>query len=289
MSVKFSTDFTSKESRELFLIAEIGINHNGSLDIAKKLIDEASEAGFDAVKFQKRDVESCYTEEFLSKTRESPWGNTQRDQKMGLEFSEEDYEEINQYCSKRGILWTASPWDMKSVKFLDKYNLDFVKVPSAKITDIDLLKSVGERDWFIFLSTGMSTIEEIDKAVSILEKSKNGYQLMHCNSSYPMDDEDANMLMIKTLEERYGKPVGYSGHEKTLLKVCITAAAIGAKSIERHITLDRTMYGSDQAASIEVGALSTFVKTIRKIPNILGDGIKDITSKEQIIRNKLVG
>lgn len=287
MPAKFSTNFLDRECNKLFLIAEIGINHNGCLSNAFKLIESAAHAGFDAVKFQKRDIESCYSQEFLASFRDSPWGKTQKDQKEALEFSREEYIQISKFCEDLNILWTASPWDINSVEFLDSFNLPFVKIPSAKTMDREFVKSVSSRPWFIFVSTGMCTLEEIDQAVEILSQNDASFQLMHCVSTYPMDDSDANLRVIPLLQSRYGSTVGYSGHEKTLLKVCISAAALGAKSFERHITLDRTMYGSDQAASIEVGSLRQFVSTLRLIPEILGSGKKKITTNEAIIRSKL--
>ena len=271
----------------IYLIAEIGINHNGDLKIAKELIKRSKHAGFDAVKFQKRDLKSVYSQKYLESFRESPWGKTQRDQKKGLEFEKVEYDEINNYCKELNIDWSASAWDLKSQKFLQNYNLNFNKIASPMLTNIDLLELVSSEQRKTFISTGMSTIEEIDKAVEIFKKNKCPFELMHCNSTYPMNEEDANLRCITMLKDRYNCKVGYSGHESSLLKVCISAVVLGATSIERHITLDRAMYGSDQAASIEVDVLPNFCNAIRKIPQILGNGKKIVSEKEKVIKEKL--
>jgi len=273
----------------VFLIAEIGINHNGDLSIAKKLIDSAAQAGFDAVKFQKRNIEKVYTVEFLDSPRESPWGKTQRDQKKGLEFEKKEYDEINDYCKSKKILWTASAWDLDSQNFLRQYNLSFNKIASPMNTNYSLLKEVAKEKKKTFISTGMSTIEEIDKAVKIFEEKNCEYELMHCNSTYPMNDEDANLRCIETLKKRYKCNVGYSGHETSLIKVSLAAALLGATSIERHITLDRAMYGSDQAASISAEVLKNFVESIKSVEKLLGDGVKKVFDGELAARKKLKG
>lgn len=271
----------------LYLIAEIGINHNGSLDLAKQMISAAKRAGFDAVKFQKRTIDKVYTREFLDSPRESPWGTTQRDQKMGLEFSKEQYQDIDSYCKELGIGWSASAWDVDSQKFIREFDVPFNKVASAMLGHKPLLNEIASEKRKTFVSTGLSTLEEIDKVVEFFEKANCPYELMHCNSTYPMKDEDANLLCIPMLRQRYGCNVGYSGHETSLIKVCVAAAALGATSIERHITLDRAMYGSDQAASIETHALANFVESVRAIPSVLGTGVKEITPGEMPIRKKL--
>jgi len=271
----------------LFLIAEIGINHNGDMKIAEELIVKATNAGFDAVKFQKRTIDQVYTKEFLLGPRESPWGTTQRAQKEGLEFGLEEYKKIDSLCRNLGISWSASAWDLESQKFIQKFDLAFNKVASPMLGHKPLLKMIAKEGKRTFISTGMSTLEEIDEVVDLFRSENCAFELMHCNSTYPMAEEDANLLCIKTLMDRYGCNVGYSGHESSLLKVCITAVTLGATSIERHITLNRAMYGSDQAASIEVGSLANFVESIRKIPLIMGDGIKLLTDKEHAVRSKL--
>ena len=271
----------------LFLIAEIGINHNGDLDIAKQLIQEASDAGFDAVKFQKRSIDKVYTKEFLDGPRESPWGKTQRDQKMGLEFTEAQYIEIDNFCKKLKIAWSASAWDVDSQKFIQSFNVSFNKVASPMLGHKPLLKLIASEGKKTFVSTGMSTLQELDEVVDIFRHNNCEFELMHCNSTYPMKEEDANLNVISTLRKRYNCKVGYSGHESSLLKVCIAAVALGASSIERHITLDRAMYGSDQAASIQTNSLRAFVSTIRKIPHVLGNGEKSLTPGELSVREKL--
>lgn len=271
----------------LFLIAEIGINHNGSIEIAKKLIDDAVGAGFDAVKFQKRTIDKVYAQEFLDGPRESQWGTTQREQKEGLEFGKDEYEEIDRYCKEKGIAWTASAWDVDSQYFIRDFNVSFNKVASPMLGHKPLLRAIASEQKRTFISTGMATLEEIDEVVEMFRGANCPFELMHCNSTYPMKQEDANLLCIPMLKERYGCEVGYSGHESSLLKVCSAAVVLGATSIERHITLDRAMYGSDQAASIETHALRDFVSTIRKIPLLMGNGKKEISEAELIVRNKL--
>ena len=271
----------------LFLIAEIGINHNGDLGIAKQLIDAAADAGFDAVKFQKRTIDVVYTKEFLDGPRESPWGTTQRDQKEGLEFTAEDYAEIDRYCKNKKIQWTASAWDIDAQLFLQKFNCTFNKVASPMLGHIPLLKLIASEKKKTYISTGMSTLEEIDAVVEIFKSANCPFELMHCNSTYPMNEKDANLLCIPMLIQRYGVKVGYSGHESSLLKVCAAAVALGATSIERHVTLDRAMYGSDQAASIEANSLRNFAASVRAIPEILGSGIKMLSENESKTRDKL--
>ena len=271
----------------IFLIAEIGINHNGDISIAKLLINAASDAGFDAVKFQKRTVDKVYTKEYLDSSRESPWGTTQRDQKEGLEFSASEYKEIDSYCKERRIQWSASAWDIDAQIFLQQFNCTFNKVASPMLGHIPLLKLIASEKKRTFISTGMSTLEEIDEVVNIFNGASCPFELMHCNSTYPMQEEDANLRCIPMLKERYRCEVGYSGHESSLIKVCTTAVALGATSLERHITLDRAMYGSDQAASIEINALRNFVESVRAIPYVLGSGKKVLTEAEKKVREKL--
>lgn len=273
----------------VFIIGEIGINHNGSLKKAKELIDYCHEANLDAVKFQKRDIDTVYSKEFLDSPRESPWGKTQRDQKNGLEFGKDEYDEIDTYCKTLNISWSASAWDVKSLEFLDNYKLPFHKIASPMNTHIPFVTEVARRKIKTFISTGMSTFDEIKKIVDIFEKNNCPYELMHCNSSYPMNEADANLNRIKTLREYFGCNVGYSGHETSLLKICNAAVALGATSIERHITLDRAMYGSDQSSSVEVTGhtLQNFASVIRKIPTILGSHEIEITESEKPIREKL--
>lgn len=273
---------------KVFVCAEIGINHNGDLELAKKMIDVAFVAGCDAVKFQKRTIDQVYTREFLDSPRQSPWGDTQRAQKEGLEFSEADYDEIDRYCKEKRMDWFASAWDAEAQKFLRKYNLKYNKIASAMLTKYDLLEEAAKEKRYAFISTGMSYYEEVDKAVDIFKKHDCPFELMHTNSTYPMKDEDANLLVMDALRRKYHCKVGYSGHEEGTL-VSIAAVALGASSIERHITLDRTMYGSDQKASIEPYELCKLVKDIRIVEKALGNGDKVLTEAEFEIRKKLRG
>lgn len=271
-----------------FVTAEIGINHNGSIKIAKSLIDVAVVAGCDAVKFQKRTVDKVYTKEYLDGPRKSPWGETQRAQKEGLEFGKTEYDEIDAYCREKGIEWYASAWDIESQIFLKQYNLKYNKVASAMLTKDDLLEEIASEGRYTFIATGMSTIDEIDNAIGIFKRHNCPYELLHCNSTYPMPIEDANLNLIHTLSERYGCKVGYSGHEFGIL-VSECAVAAGATSIERHITLDRTMYGSDQKASVEPYELCELVRNIRLIERFMGDGKKILSPAEEETKKKLRG
>ncbi len=278
--------FTVRMNVSIFIIGEIGINHNGDLGIAKQLIDVAVRAGADAVKFQKRTVDLVYSKELLDSPRESPWGTTQREQKEGLEFGADEYGEIDSYCKEKGIQWFASAWDLESQKFLRQFNLKHNKVASAMIVYDDLLESIASEGKHTFISTGMSTVENVDRAVEIFKQAKCPFELMHCISTYPMEDEDANLRGIATLRDRYGCDVGYSGHEVGLA-VSYAAAALGVTSLERHITLDRAMYGSDQAASVEPNGFCQLVGAVRKIEAALGDGAIGVHPKEVPIANKL--
>tara|TARA_B100001057_G_scaffold337594_1_gene338363 strand:+ start:40 stop:870 length:831 start_codon:yes stop_codon:yes gene_type:complete len=270
----------------VFIIAEIGINHNGDMKICKQLIDLASMSGCDAVKFQKRDIESVYSKDLLDSQRESPWGNTQRQQKMGLEFNKEDYEEIDEYCKNKRISWFASAWDLKSQKFLRNFNCKYNKIASAMLVNEELLRMVSEEKKHTFISTGLSTMDDIEKAVKIFRDSDCSFELMHCVSTYPMKDEDANLKTILTLKEKFNCNVGYSGHESGLT-VSYAAVALGISSLERHITLDRAMYGSDQAASLAPPGIKKIVPEVRKIEKALGDGVKRVLEDEVVIAKKL--
>lgn len=271
-----------------FICAEIGINHNGDLKLAKKLIDTAVIAGCDSVKFQKRTVDKVYTKEYLDGPRESPWGTTQRAQKEGLEFGKEEYDQIDAYCREKGIEWYASAWDVDSQLFLQQYDLKYNKIASAMLTNDELLETVAREGRYTFIATGMSTYEEIDHAVEIFRRYNCPFELMHCNSTYPMESKDANLKLIRELAKRYQCQVGYSGHENgTLVSTCAVAA--GATSIERHITLDKTMYGSDQKASIEPYELCVLVKDIRETERIMGDGVKRLSEAEEEVKKKLRG
>ncbi|HBF36345.1 MAG TPA: N-acetylneuraminate synthase [Firmicutes bacterium] len=267
-------------------IAEIGINHNGDINIAKKLIDIAKDAGCDAVKFQKRTIDKVYTQEFLDSPRESPWGNTQRSQKEGLEFGLSEYQEINRYCQETGIDWFASAWDLESQQFLRQYNCQYNKIASAMLLFEPLLEQVASEEKHTFISTGMSELKDIERAVAIFRKADCPFELMHCVSTYPMEDEDANLNRIKTLRDTFQCDVGYSGHEVGL-SISYAAAALEITSLERHITLDRAMYGSDQAASLEPNGLRMLVGAVRKIEKAMGNGAIAMMPKEVPISKKL--
>ena len=271
---------------KLFLIAEIGINHNGDMSICKKLIDVASISGADAVKFQKREINNVYTQEFLDSPRDSQWGTTQRDQKLGLEFNYDEYMEIDAYCKEKNIEWFASAWDLDSQKFLQKFNCKYNKVASAMIVYKDLLEMVSKEKKHTFISTGMTTYDDIKQAVDIFRKNNCSFELMHTISTYPMKDENANLLMINTLKDKFQCNVGYSGHESGLA-ISYAAASLGITSLERHITLDRSMYGSDQSASIEPHGFLQLIGAVRKIEIAMGDGVKKTIPEEAPIAKNL--
>ena len=270
----------------IFIIAEIGINHNGDMSICKKLIDTAVESGCNAVKFQKRDINQVYTQEFLDLSRESPWGKTQREQKIGLEFDKNQYDEISQYCKTKNIEWFASAWDLNSQEFLQQFDCKYNKVASAMIVYEDLLKMIAKEGKHTFISTGMTTYGDIQTAVDIFKEADCSFELMHTVSTYPMKDENANLNMISTLRDKFKCDIGYSGHEVGLA-VSYAAAALGISSLERHITLDRSMYGSDQSASIEPTGIKQLVGAIQKIESAMGDGVKRVIEEENPIAENL--
>jgi len=270
----------------IIIIGEIGINHNGDMTICKQLINVAKEAGADCVKFQKRDIDQVYTQEFLDSPRESQWGTTQREQKLGLEFSADEYQEIEDYCKEKGLEWFASAWDINSQKFLRQFDSKYNKVASAMIVHTDLLKEIASEGKHTFISTGMTTYDDIQAAVDIFRKADCSFELMHTVSTYPMKDEDANLNMIKTLREKFKCDVGYSGHEVGLA-VSYAATALNITSLERHITLDRAMYGSDQSASVEPSGFRQLVGAVRKIELAMGDGIKKTIEAEVPIAENL--
>lgn len=273
-------------NKRTFVIAEVGINHNGDINIAKQLIDEAVSCGCDAVKFQKRTIEKVYSKPDLDRPRESPWGTTNREQKMGLEFSEEEYDQIDEYCREKGIEWFASAWDVDSQVFLRKYNLNYNKVASPMLTHRELLTAIASERKHTFISTGMSTLEEIEKAVEIFRDFNCPFELMHCNSTYPLKEEDINLSLIEFLRTEFKTNVGYSGHETGII-ACVAATALGATSIERHITLDRAMYGSDQAASLEIAGLRKMVQYIRAVEKCIGKPEKFVHDTELASLKKL--
>jgi len=264
----------------VFITAEIGINHNGDLKIAKELIKIAKSCGCDAAKFQKRTVEKAYSKEILDMPRDSPWGTTTRDEKLHLEFGKSEYDEIDKFCFTQDIEWFASSWDIESQEFLRQYDLKHNKVSSAMLTNIELLDFIAQEKKPTFVSTGMSTMDEIRTAVKIFKKYNCPFELMHTNSSYPMKYEEANLNCIKTLKKEFSCNVGYSGHESGASLVCVAAVILGATSIERHVTLNRTMYGSDHPASLEPRGLQMLVRDIRMLDHIKGDGIKRVWPSE---------
>lgn len=281
---QFTTDLIQTDpwpiARHVLVIAEIGINHNGDINIAKHLIDMAKNAGCDAVKFQKRTIDIVYTKEFLDSPRESPWGSTQRAQKEALEFGKEEYDEIDAYCKELDIDWFASAWDLPSQHFLRQYNLKYNKIASAMLTHMDLLDTVAEERRLTFISTGMSTYEQTNAAVEVFRRYDCPFVLMHTVAEYPADESALNLRVMHELRQRYNCPVGYSGHESSV-SPSVVAAVMGAVAVERHITLERAMYGSDQAASLEKSGLDMLIGQIRKIPVVLGNGIRSISVAEK--------
>ena len=275
---------TIGEGEPVFVIAEVGINHNGSLDTVKKLIDVAVDAGCDAVKFQKRTIDVVYTPEELARPRESVFGNTNGDLKRALEFGEKEYTEIDRYCKEKGIMWFASPWDEGSVDFLAKFDVPCYKIASPSLTDYNLLRHVRSKGKPVILSTGMSTVEQIRHAVEVL--GEDDLVLLHCTSTYPGADEELNLSVIPWLKEQFFCPIGYSGHEVGVYS-SLVAAVLGACVVERHITIDRAMWGSDQAASLESTGLNLLVRDIRLLPVWLGDGKKRVFESELPILQKL--
>jgi N-acetylneuraminate synthase len=269
-----------------FIIAEVGINHNGSIELARDLIRMSKECGADAVKFQKRDVMTVYSEEERAKPRKSPWGTTNGEQKFGLELTEKSYDEIDSYCKELGIPWFASAWDCKSQKFIQKYNCMYNKIASAMLTHRDYVNMVASEGKYTFISTGMSKVEEIDRVVDLFEQKKTPYCLMHCVSKYPCPDNQCNLLKVRSLWVRYSCDVGYSGHEEGITP-SVLACSLGAVAVERHVTLDRSMYGSDQSASLEREGLYRLVRDCRGVKDMLGTGEIMIMPDEEEVKYKL--
>jgi N-acetylneuraminate synthase len=270
----------------MFVISEIGINHNGDIDIAKKLIKASKDGGANAVKFQKRTIDLVYSKEKLDSLRDSPWGKTEREQKEGLEFGIKEYKEIDEYCKKIGIEWFASAWDIESQKFLKQFNLKYNKIASAMNVDLNFIDFVAKEKKYTFLSTGMSTMEDIEKAVDIFKTNNCEFEIMHCVATYPTDVKDSNLLCINTLRDKFKCKVGLSSHEAGTA-LSIGAAALGITSLERHITLNRSMYGSDQSASLEPSGFKFVVGAARKVQEGMGDGKKVFLDKELPIAKKL--
>jgi N-acetylneuraminate synthase len=278
------------DGEELYLIAEIGINHNGDLQIAKRLIDATWATGWDCAKFQKRTPDICVPDNQKNVPRQTPWGEmTYLEYKKRIEFEKKEYDYIDRYCKEKPLDWTASVWDIPSLEFLLNYDVPFIKIPSAKLTEHELVEAAARSGKPIFISTGMSTLEEIDGTVEVLKKYSGGnYVLFHTNSTYPAKLDELNLQMIITLKERYNCIVGYSGHEYELAPAMI-APVFGASVIERHVTLDHRMWGTDQAASLEVRGMDALEKRIRSVKLIVGDGVKTISEGEKKVRDKLRG
>lgn len=269
---------------KIFLVAEIGINHNGSLQLAKKLIINAKNAGFDAVKFQKRNPDICVPEHKKNEIKETCWGKiTYLNYKKKIEFGKKEFDSIDKFCKKINIIWFASPWDVESNNFLKQYKLKYQKVASSMLTNFELIEEMSKENKIFLISTGMSDYKTIDKVVKIFKRKKRNFFLLHCVSNYPCKIEDLNLSLIKKLKERYKCKVGYSGHE-TSVSPSLAAAVLGARVIERHITLDRSMWGTDQSASLEFNGMSQLVSLVRKYEKSYGNGIKKITKME---KNKL--
>lgn len=272
------------DNQPCYIVGEIGINHNGDLGIARRLVDLASVAGADAVKFQKRTVNVVYTAEELAKPRENPFGATNGDLKRGLEFGQDQYQNIDRYCREKSIAWFASCWDEASVDFMEQFNPPAYKIASASLTDDNLLRHHRATKRPMIVSVGMSTLAQVDHAVEVL--GTQDLILLHTTSAYPAKIQDLNLRMIPAMRARYGVPVGYSGHEVGLA-TSLAAVALGAAMVERHITLDRAMWGSDQAASVEPQGLMKLVRDTRSIELALGDGVKKVSDDEVPIMKKL--
>lgn len=278
-----------KNLKKPYLIAEIGINHNGELQIAKKLIDAVFSCQWDCIKFQKKDPRICVPDHQKNIPKETPWGKmTYLEYKIRMEFGKDEYDYIDNYCKEKPIDWTASVWDLPSLEFILNYDVPFIKIPSAKLTEKKLITEAAKSGKPLVVSTGMSTIEEINEAVEILEKHASQYVLMHCNSAYPAPHPELNIKCIQTLRERYKCPIGYSGHEYDL-EPTVFAVVLGAKVIERHITLDHAMWGTDQSSSLQVTAMDMLRRRMEDIDVVLGDGNKRVTENEKTIRKKLRG
>ena len=270
-----------------FVIAELGTNHMGDIEVAKKIIDVAVDAGCNAVKLQKKNVEKIYAKEFLDSPLDSPWGTTQREMRLHSEFSDNEFKKIDAYCKKKKIPWFVSCWDVESQKQMRKFKTKYNKIASAMLVHDKLLEAVAQEKKHTFIATGMSTLNDIEKAVKIFRKHKCSFELMHCHSAYPMPPEEANLKLIPFLAKKFHCKVGYSGHEVAATNISIPAILLGATSIERHITIDRTAFGHDQAASLEPKGLMQLMRDVRIVDKILGDGKKRVWKSEIDTRKKL--
>ena len=273
-------------NHSVFIISEVGVNANGDINIAKKLIKKAVEAGANTIKFQKRTISKVYTKEFLDSPRQSPWGLNQRAQKEGLEFNEREYDEIDRCCKRFNLPWFASAWDLESLEFLKKYKLPYNKIASPMLTHTELIDAIVKEKRHTFISTGMSTLDEVTKVVIKFRVANCPFEIMHCNSTYPCPDKDLNLSVISYLRKLYLCNVGYSGHSPGIMDG-IMAAVLGASSVEKHITLSRVMYGSDQPSSLEIHGLAKMIEYIRYVETALGDGRKIVTEMEEKVKKKL--
>ena len=284
---KLFTNLMNDDRNNPYLIAEIGINHNGDVNIAKKLIDAANACGWDCVKFQKRDPDVCVPEKQKYVRKDTPWGEMSYiEYKYRMEFGLDEYVNIDKYCKQKPIDWTVSVWDINSLEFMTQFEVPFVKIPSAQTTNKQLIKSIAKTDQFYILSTGMMNWDMVDEVVNVLEKNKTKYALLHCNSTYPAPHDELNLSVIPEMKKRYGCIVGYSGHEYDL-EPTVLATTLGAEIIERHITLDHTMWGTDQNSSIEVHGMDLLKKRLKNIKEIIGKPKKIITESEKIVMKKL--
>ena len=288
MKIKIGSKYVG-DNCPCYIVAEVGLNHNGKLELAKKLVDEAVKAGADAVKFQKRNIDKLLIKEWINKpySGQNSFGNTYGEHRKNLELSDDEWYNLAEYSEKLGVDFLASAWDIDSADFLEKLSVPAYKIASADVTNLPLIEHIAAKKKPVILSTGMSTIEEIDEAVETIEKYTNGLIILHCISAYPFDDQYANLNVIKTLKERYRYPIGYSGHEKSGHVITLGAVALGACLVERHFTLDHTMRGPDHAASLEPSGLASLVESIRKQEKAFGSSKKDILDIELPVREKL--
>ena len=278
-----------EDQKKIYTIAEIGINHNGDINLAKKLIDAAYVTGWDCVKFQKRTPDICVPEHQKNIERDTPWGRmTYIDYKHRIEFEKEEYDIIDEYCKSKPIDWTVSVWDNPSLEFINEYQVPFIKIPSAHLTNDSLIEESAKTNKPLIISTGMSTLDEVDKAYGIISKYHNNIVIMHCNSTYPAPEKELNLSVIKSFIERYNCSIGYSGHEYSV-EPTVIAAILGAKFIERHITLDHSMWGTDQKSSLEVDGMDKLIRRLRSLDDIIGDGEKIVSDSEIPVREKLRG
>jgi N-acetylneuraminate synthase len=274
---------------KVYTIAEIGINHNGDLKLAEKLIDAAYVTGWDCVKFQKRTPDICVPDTQKDKIRQTPWGEMKYiDYKHKIEFQKSEYDIIDKYCKSKSIHWTASVWDLPSLDFILNYNIPFIKIPSAHLTNLELIERTAETKIPIIISTGMSTLEEVDKAYNLIIKHNSNLVIMHCNSTYPAPSEELNLKVIESFNQRYDSIIGYSGHEYDV-EPTVIAAVLGAKVIERHITLDHNMWGTDQKSSLEIDGMDKLIRRLSMVESIIGDGDKKLTKSELEVKDRLRG